>query len=123
MIDSKRMTWEKYAIAWREPSKERKLVCLRESVVPACTYRDPNTIIEGHGALADYMMAFHEHVPGGWFDTKSFLAHHGRSIAKWEMVDGAGKVIGDGVSYAEYDERGFLLSMNGFFDAPDTPGK
>jgi hypothetical protein len=116
MTEAKRANWEKYALAWKETSRERKLAALRESVVPSCTYRDPNTVAEGHEELVAYMLGFQQQVPGAWFDTTYFLAHHDRSIAKWNMVGGTGQVIGDGVSYAEYDERGLLVTMSGFFE-------
>jgi hypothetical protein len=116
MADTKRAIWDTYAGAWKEPTKAGKLAALRESVVPSCTYRDPSAVAEGHEQLVDYMLGFHQQVPNGWFDTTYFLAHHGRSIAKWNMIDGKGQVIGDGMSYGEYDEQGLLTAMTGFFE-------
>jgi hypothetical protein len=120
MTDPKRTIWNTYSRAWKEADKGGKLAALRESTVSDCIYRDPNTVVEGHEALVQTMLAFHQQVPGGWFDTTYFLAHHDRSIAKWNMIDGKGQVIGNGVSYGEYDERGRLTSMTGFFE-PATP--
>lgn len=62
------------------------------------------------------MLGFHQHVPGGSFETHYFLAHHERSIAKWNMCNGAGEIIGEGVSYGEYGRDGKLVAMTGFFD-------
>jgi hypothetical protein len=83
-------------------------------------YRDPLTEAKGHEPLIGYMLAFHAQIPGAHFVTKYFLAHHERSIAKWNLVDGSGNVIGDGISYAEYGSDGKLVAMTGFFEAPHS---
>lgn len=116
MTDDKQATWERYASAWRAPTAEGKQAALADTVEPTCTYRDPLAVAEGHRALIDYMLAFHQQVPGGHFVTTYFLAHHDRSIAKWDMRDASGAVIGHGVSYGEYSARGKLAAIAGFFD-------
>jgi hypothetical protein len=93
-------------------------MALRDSVAAECTYRDPLAMTCGHAELIQYMQSFHGQVPGGHFVTTYFLAHHDRSIAKWNMVDGAGNILGDGVSFGEYDATGTLTAMTGFFEAP-----
>jgi SnoaL-like domain len=113
-----RTTWETYASAWREKSAEAKRAALSASVDPACVYRDPLARADGHDALVEYMSKFHEQVPGGCFETMYFLAHHDRSIAKWNVRDGRDAIVGEGVSYGEYDGRGRLVAMTGFFEAP-----
>ena len=117
-IVDKRMTWEQYAAAWKATTREAKQAALAASTAATVTYRDPLAMAEGHTALVDYMTAFHAQVPGGWFATTYFLAHHDRSLAKWNMVDAGGTVIGTGVSYGEYDPRGQLVAIAGFFDVP-----
>jgi hypothetical protein len=111
-----RATWERYAGAWKAASREEKAVALRESVAVGCVYRDPLGIASGHDELIAYMLEFHKQVPGGHFETTYFQAHHGRSIARWNMCDGSGKVIGQGISHGEYDEAGHLIAMTGFFE-------
>ena len=120
MTDAKRITWEKYAQAWAVASAEDKLAALRDSVESNCVYRDPLLTAEGHDALVDCMLNFHRQIPGGHFVTTYFQTHHDRSIAKWNMVDGQGKVIGDGISFGEYNDQGRLLTMTGFFESPGT---
>jgi hypothetical protein len=118
MSISKQATWEKYAAAWKEVTAKGKADALGHSVAAACVYTDPATIAKGHKELIAYMLAFHQQVPGGHFVTTYFLAHHDVSIAKWNMVSGDGAVIGDGVSYGQYDEQGSLVAMTGFFETP-----
>lgn len=122
MTNARRDTWDKYTEAWSETTVERKLAALRVSVRSSATYRDPLVVAEGHDALVAYMLDFHAQLPGGHFVTTYFQAHHDRSIAKWNMVDGAGAIVGEGVSYGEYDDSGMLAGMTGFFATPtNTP--
>jgi hypothetical protein len=114
-------TWETYTRAWRETTPDAKAAALAQSVVSSCRYQDPLTSAQGHGELIDYMMDFHRQLPGGHFVTTSFAAHHDTSVARWNMVDGAGRVVGDGVSFGQYDHAGSLVEMTGFFDVPAAP--
>ena len=114
--DDRRATWEKYVSAWKESSAEAKRAVLTASVDARCVYRDPLTEADGHDALVDYMLRFHEQVPGGHFETTYFLAHHERSIARWNMRSGEGAIVGTGISYGEYDEGGRLVAITGFFE-------
>lgn len=78
------------------------------------------TRTEGWDGLLQYMVDFHRQVPGGHFVTEQFIAHHSKSVARWTMRNGLGAVIGDGVSYGEYDDEGRLTSMTGFFETPEN---
>jgi hypothetical protein len=113
--ESMRRTWETYAAAWRARPESDKRAALEASVDRACVYRDPRTVAEGHDALVAAMLAFHDRVPGGHFETTYFLAHHGRSIARWTMRGGDGAALGEGISYGEYGPHGRLVAMTGFF--------
>lgn len=116
-------TWETYTAAWQAPGAEAKALALQASVDAGCVYRDPLTSVEGHAALIDYMVGFHQQVPGGSFRTTSFRAHSARSVATWHMCDAAGAVIGEGISTGEYAADGKLLAMTGFFDVPAQEGR
>ncbi len=121
MNDDHRTTWERYVSAWKEVAREGKLAALGDSVDPACKYRDPLTAADGHEALTDYMLGFHQQVPGGHFETVYFASHHDRSVARWNMRNGDNVVLSEGISYGEYDQRGKLVAMTGFFDVPPPP--
>jgi hypothetical protein len=106
-----------YTSAWNAATQVEKRAALEASVSDRGVYRDPLTLAEGHDALVATMLAFHERVPGGHFETTSFLAHNGRSVACWTML-GAGRArLGDGISYGEYDAAGRLVAMTGFFES------
>jgi SnoaL-like domain len=118
MSKSKQVTWEKYVSAWKEVAAKGKAEALGQSVARSCVYTDPTTMARGHEELIAYMLAFHQQVPGGHFVTTYFLSHHDVSIAKWNMVSGDGAIIGDGVSYGQYNEQDSLVAMTGFFEVP-----
>ena len=116
--ENKRTAWEAYTKAWKEASAEGKRAALRVSVDSACVYRDPLVRADGTDALIEYMMEFHRQIPGGHFETTYFLSHHDRSVARWNMRNGQGLVVGEGISFGEYDARGALVTMTGFFETP-----
>lgn len=111
--------WECYAASWKEADKDAKLARYQKVLASDCTYTDPLVSVQGYEALLKYMLEFHEQVPGGHFVTEQFIAHHGRSMAKWTMRNGAGEILGDGVSLGEYTDDGRKLkAMTGFFTVP-----
>lgn len=115
MTDFKNI-WETYSSAWKAETAEQKLALLASSVSADATYTDPTGVRNGYDELIAYMLEFHTQVPGGHFVLTYFLAHHDKSIAKWDMCTGDGTKVGDGVSYGAYNANGKLSAMTGFFD-------
>ena len=118
--DTNRETWDTYTSAWKLATAEEKLSVLGRSTDQACIYRDPLAHTCGHTELVGYMLDFHQQMPGGHFETTHFQSHHGRSIAGWNMRDGSGAIVGDGISYGEYNDTGKLIGMTGFFATPQA---
>lgn len=114
-----REVWERYVKSWKVASEAEKRALLAGAAVPECVYRDPLMVASGQDELVAYMRAFHQQIPGGHFVTDEFMTHHGRSIARWRMLDGEGGLQGTGTSYGEYDEHGKLVAMTGFFEVPE----
>lgn len=110
--------WETYASAWKVESKNEKLELFEQCLAPECIYRDPLTVADGFEELSNYMMEFHKMVPGGHFVTQNFKTHNNRSIAQWNMCAGDGTIVGDGISYGEYNDAGKIIAMSGFFELP-----
>lgn len=71
--------------------------------------------MQGQDAFSDYMGAFQRGFPGFRFAIARVDAHHGRSLAHWHLVDGAGTPVQDGVSCAAHDDQGRLRDVTGFF--------
>jgi hypothetical protein len=111
-------TWEIYTLSWKAESKEEKIALFESCLAPHNIYTDPMTVTTGWDELLDYMLEFHQQISGGHFVTQYFLAHHNQSIARWVMRDGSGHTLGEGISYAKYNESGLLLSETGFFESP-----
>ncbi len=118
MNDERRRIWEAYVEAWKVTSREAKADALRRSLAPENVYRDPLTVRSGHSELLDYMLQLQIDVPGCYFKTTYFLTHHDASIAKWNMIAGDDSIIGEGVSYAQYNDHGMLVCETGFFETP-----
>lgn len=118
MSDECRKAWDDYALSWRVASGDEKRVLYEKCLDRQCTYSDPLVDIRGWDELEEYMLDFHRQIPGGHFVTTYFLAHHGKSICRWEMRNADDATVGNGISYGEYGESGKLTSMTGFFDTP-----
>jgi len=118
MINNLESTWETYTSSWKAETSEKKRAIFEECLDPKCEYNDPHEKTKSWDELVDYMLGFHEQVPGGHFVTKYFMAHNNQSIAKWDMKNGEHIVIGEGISYGKYHENGKLISMTGFFETP-----
>jgi len=93
-----RTAWEAYASIWKLADADAKRAACAHALERECIYTDPITQREGWDALVEYMVEFHQQVPGGHFVTTDFKAHNGRSVATWNMVTGDGAVIGNGTS-------------------------
>ncbi|MBX2801235.1 MAG: nuclear transport factor 2 family protein [Myxococcales bacterium] len=114
-----RQLWERYVASWKTDDAEERTRLFGAALSPDCVYTDPNVRLQGYDALRAYMEQFHQQVPGGHFVTKTFMAHHDQSVATWNMCDGEGNVLGDGISFGKFAEGGTrLLSMTGFFETP-----
>ncbi len=114
-------TWDRYTASWKAVTADEKRAIFDSCLHATCTYTDPLTQTQGWDDLVAYMLDFHRQIPGGHFVTTEFSSHHDRSIAQWNMVNGEGVVLGDGISYGQYDEHGKLVSMTGFFETPPQP--
>ena len=120
MTNLHQQIWEIYTSSWKAATSKEKQELFEQSLTSNCTYRDPLEVTHGWDALISYMLEFHKMIPGGHFITREFKSHNNRSIAEWNMCSGDGTIVGNGISYGEYNEEGKLTSMNGFFDPPET---
>lgn len=114
-MDQFKKTWETYTQAWKCSKLSDRLELFKKSLDKDCRYTDPLVITNGWDELIQYMEEFHKQVPNGHFEITDFVAHHNFSIARWNMLNHAGIKIGDGYSFGEYNENGFLIKMTGFY--------
>jgi hypothetical protein len=104
--------------SWKADSAAGRRALYEDCLSPDCVYTDPLTRASGWVELSAYMVAFHQQIPGGHFVTEQFITHHGKSIARWKMLNADAVQVGEGVSYGEYDDDGLLVAMTGFFEVP-----
>ncbi|OEE66261.1 hypothetical protein A1OO_10745 [Enterovibrio norvegicus FF-33] len=115
----KQKIWETYASAWKAESKEEKIALFRQSMNENVVYTDPLIQTETWDDLLQYMLDFHQQVDGGHFVTTYFMSHHNKCLAKWNMCDREGHILGEGISIGEYNDEGQLVSATGFFELPE----
>ena len=118
MSQNLEQTWNTYGASWQAESAAEKRELFKKCLCSGCQYNDPLVKTKSWDELEAVMLDFHRQVPGGYFVTNYFMAHSNKSIAKWEMLNDENVVIGDGISYGEYNENGMLVSMTGFFEVP-----
>ena len=116
--NSYRNIWETYTKSWSVADASRRLQLFEQCLNPNCVYTDPVTQATGYGPLSGYMSELHKNVPGVGFVTTDFKSHHDRSLTHWNMVDGKGNILSQGVSYGMYGTDGRLTQMTGFFELP-----
>lgn len=111
--------WNRYAAIWSlEPAQ-------REAELEAClandaNYCDPNGVIQGRGALSDYMGGFQQSAPGASFRIDSVLEHNNRSLAQWSLHSADGALLQRGTSFAGLSEDGRMSSITGFFHPAES---
>lgn len=106
--------WRRYARIWslEGPARDAELrACLDASV----SYADPNISLAGLAAFAAYMDGFRASFPGHGFRIRAVTAHHGGSLARWELVDANGAIVFPGLSFGLFTEDGRFKSLHGFF--------
>jgi len=111
-------TWETYVASWKVPTPAEKHALFAASLDEHCTYTDPLGVASGWEALTQTMQGFHQQIPGAYFVTERFMSHHQHCMAQWKMVGADGAVLGEGVSFGQFNDRGKLLAMTGFYDTP-----
>lgn len=108
--------WEIYVASWKAEETIEKRLLFKQCLDSNCQYHDPMIKTNGWDELEAYMLDFHKQIPGGHFVTTYFLSHSDKSIARWKMCNAEDAVLGEGISYAEYNKNGYLTSMTGFFE-------
>jgi hypothetical protein len=110
--------WRRYSSIWSEPDAARRADELAVCLADNASYCDPNGLIEGRAALSEYMAGFQQTVPGGTFRLNGLRQHNDRTLANWSMLGPDGKVLQDGVSFAQLSVDGRLQAISGFFELP-----
>lgn len=111
--------WRCYAKTWSDPPAERA-TGLATVVDDHVSYTDPHGPVDGVDCLSDYMAAFQQNVPGAHFRIRTVLAHHSRSLARWDLLGSDGSVLQAGTSVGTHADDGRLQTITGFFEPSEV---
>lgn len=106
--------WRRYASTWSLEGRERQAE-LEACVALEVSYADPGTEIQGLAPFLAYMEAFQGGFPGHSFRIRAVEAHHGSSLARWDLLDAAGNPVMPGLSFGQVGADGRFLRLRGFF--------
>ncbi|MCR9291682.1 MAG: nuclear transport factor 2 family protein [bacterium] len=108
----------KYFESWQEEDVEKRGKLLESAWSEKGTYTDPTAHVVGRKALVEHIGGFlsNPQFQGVEFIQASGIdVHHGVFRFQWKMVDATGQEIMTGMDYGEFDERGRITKIVGFF--------
>jgi len=109
---------EHYFQAWNEPDDDKRRELLKGHWAEDATYTDPTAHVEGLEALVEHIAAFQNNpqMKGLSLSQASGINIHHRVLRfQWEMKGPDGRVLTPGIDYGEFDEKGQLTKIVGFF--------
>jgi len=107
--------WQIYTKAWSETNETKRHELLRQCLASSAKYSDPHVTATGIEAISDYMDQFQKQIPGGYFKIQQQAEHNQQLLTQWQIINANDEVIMNGSSFGEYDEKGYLQKMTGFF--------
>jgi hypothetical protein len=114
--DQQLQNWITWQAAWADLPADRRRTMIEGSIAPEVVYTDPTSVSRGYDEIAVKMAEAQRNFPGASFRQDSFRAHHDQAISGWTMLNGDGRPIFTGVSYAHFGSDDRLTSMIGFFE-------
>jgi hypothetical protein len=113
--------WRNYARCFATSGAERQSL-MTTHLSPDVVYRDPRTELRGHEAFAAEMARMRAMFPGHTFEILAVDAHHGRSVARWRLLDAEGNHVTNGLSHAIHDTDGRLADITGYYPITAAAG-
>jgi hypothetical protein len=105
-----------YFVAWNSVDPAVRQATIAAIYAREARVCDPLVDVAGHDQLAALFTQFHETYPGCSFRQRGAIdAHHQLLRWGWEMVDGEGNVMLDGLDVALLDADAKLSFVAGFF--------
>lgn len=112
----------RYVQAWNTPDDEARAALLASCFAEDGVYVDPAVQLAGRAALLDHSRRFAEHWPAATIVLTSGVdVHHGRACFTWQVRDGAGRPVRDGLDVVETGADGLLRRVVGFFGRYRSP--
>ncbi len=107
--------WQIYSQAWSEPNTVKRKGLLGKCLDPEAVYSDPSGKADGIEEISEYMKQFQLLFPDCSFMTVNQKVHNQQSLTDWHLLNLGGEIMMKGTSFGEYDDKGRLLKMSGFF--------
>ena len=105
-----------YLAAYCEPDRARRAELVRRVWATQAKLVDPPLTAQGHAEIAAQADALLGQFPDHRFRRSSGIdAHHGQVRYSWQLLDTEGKVKLEGTDFAQFDDRGCLAQVTGFF--------
>lgn len=114
--DQQLQNWNTWQAAWADLPAGRRRTMIEDSIAPEVVYTDPNSVSRGYDEITVKMAEAQQNFPGASFRQETFRAHHDQAISEWTMLNGDGRPVFTGVSYAHFGSDDRLTSMIGFFE-------
>jgi len=113
-----RASLENYFKAWAEPDDAARLKLLETAWAENATYTDPSAHVEGRKALVAHIGGFHKNSKAQGMSiarASGIQFHHNSFRFQWEMRGPDGKALSPGMDYGEFDDKGMITKIVGFF--------
>ncbi len=113
-----RASLENYFKSWAEPDDAARRKILEAGWAEHGTYTDPTAHVEGREALVTHIGGFKKNAQMQGMTivrTSGIQFHHNSFRFQWEMRGPDGKTITPGIDYGEFDDKGMITKIVGFF--------
>jgi len=113
-----RASLENYFKAWAEPDDAARRTLLEAGWAVDGIYTDPSAHVEGREALVMHIGGFKKNAKANGMNivrTSDIQFHHNSFRFQWEMRGPDGKTLTPGMDYGEFDDKGMITKIVGFF--------
>ncbi|WP_419804306.1 hypothetical protein [Terriglobus sp.] len=107
--------WNTYSGAWANVTPEERNRLLTQSVATNFSFSTPDTEGSGVESFTALLEKFQKQYPGSHFETRTFIEHHGQSVAEWILYGGDGSELLKGTTVARYGDDGKMTHVAGFW--------
>jgi hypothetical protein len=107
---------DRYLAAYCDPDKARRAEAVKQIWTQDAQLVDPPLTAQGHERIVNQSDALLSQFPGHRFRRSSGVdTHHGRARYAWQLLDPQGRVVLEGIDFAQWDDSGRLAQVSGFF--------
>ena len=116
--DTAKSSIQNYFQAWNTTDVAKRTELLKTAWSESGVYTDPSAHIEGRQALIEHIsttLASPQFQGASLAPASEIDMHHQVFRFQWKLVDGSGKTLFAGMDYGEFDDKGVITKIIGFF--------